>query len=251
MKLTRRNHIAGAILALSLLTAAGCKKKVVPPAPQTPQANKPEPTAPPKRPQVQFTADPGTIARGESATLRWTVTDADTIRIEPGVGSVQASGSRQVFPTGPGGTTEANAFVNVSAPAAATPPSAPTGPSTTFRQAVEQQLQDVYFDYNSNEVREDARAMLQRNAEALKAIFNTFSTDILLIEGHCDERGSGEYNLGLGDRRATTVKEFLTSLGIPANRMRVVSYGKERPQCTEANEGCWQKNRRAHFGEGQ
>jgi len=260
MKLTRRNHILGAVLALGLLAAAGCKKKVVPPPPPPPTTAKEAPPAPARRPGVQFTADPGSISRGESATLRWTVSDADTIRIEPGVGSVQATGSRQVFPnastsykitaTGPGGTTEANAYVNVTAPAAPTPPPAP-GPRTTFAEAVARDLSDVYFDYNSNEVREDARAMLQRNAEALKKIFSDFSSEVLLIEGHCDERGSAEYNLGLGDRRATAVREFLVTLGIPANRVRVVSYGKERPQCTEASEGCWQKNRRAHFSEGQ
>jgi peptidoglycan-associated lipoprotein len=261
MNLSRRTHIASAFLALTLMFAAGCKKKVVPPPPPAPTGAKDAPPAPAKRPGVQFSAEPASIARGEAATLRWTVTDADSVRIEPGVGAVQASGSRQVFPssstsykitaTGAGGTTEANAYVNVSAPAAAPPPAAPSAPKSTFAQAVAAELSDVLFDYNSNEVREDARAMLQRNAEALKRIFSDFSTEILLIEGHCDERGSAEYNLGLGDRRATSVREFLTSLGIPANRMRVVSYGKERPQCTDASEDCWQKNRRAHFGEGQ
>lgn len=261
MNITRRTHVAGAVLALSLLFAAGCKKKVTPPPPPTPTPTKEAPPAPAQRPNVQFSADPTSITRGESATLRWTVTGADSIRIEPGVGSVQASGSRQVFPnastsykitaTGPGGTTEANAYVNVAAPAATPPPAQPPAPKTSFAEAVARDLSDVFFDYNSSEVREDARAMLQRNAEALKRIFSDFTSEVLLIEGHCDERGSAEYNLGLGDRRAAAVREFLVTLGVPANRVRVVSYGKERPQCTEPSEGCWQKNRRAHFGEGQ
>jgi peptidoglycan-associated lipoprotein len=112
-------------------------------------------------------------------------------------------------------------------------------------------VQDVYFDYDRSDVREDARATLTRDADALKNIFNTHSTAVVLIEGHCDERGSAEYNLGLGDRRATAAKEFLVQLGVPADRLRTVSYGKERPQCTDSNEECWQKNRRAHFSAGQ
>ena len=262
MKTLRRNHFACAILALSLLTAAGCKKKPLPPPPSTPTSGPKEaPPAPQKRPGVQFTAEPGSITRGEAATLRWTVTDADSIRIEPGVGSVQASGSRQVFPTtsttykitatGPGGSTESNAYVNVGTPAVTPPPVTPTGPKSTFAIMLEQTVGDVYFDYNSNEIREDARAKLQQNVEALKKLFSEFPGDVALIEGHCDERGSAEYNLGLGDRRAQSVREFLLSLGIPANLMRVVSYGKERPQCTEPSEECLQKNRRAHFAPAQ
>ena len=72
-----------------------------------------------------------------------------------------------------------------------------------------------------------------------------------MVEGHCDERGSAEYNLGLGDGRARAAKDFLVQLGVPADRLRPISYGKERPQCTSADEGCWQKNRRAHFSTGQ
>jgi peptidoglycan-associated lipoprotein len=72
-----------------------------------------------------------------------------------------------------------------------------------------------------------------------------------VVEGHCDERGSAEYNLGLGDRRATSAKDFLVQLGVPADKLKTISYGKERPQCTENDESCWQKNRRAHFSAGQ
>jgi len=72
-----------------------------------------------------------------------------------------------------------------------------------------------------------------------------------VVEGHCDERGSAEYNLGLGDRRAQSAKDFLVQLGVPADKLRTISYGKERPVCTEANESCWQRNRRAHFASAQ
>ena len=113
------------------------------------------------------------------------------------------------------------------------------------------QVQDIFFDYDKSEVREDARAVLQRNADALKAILAEFPSAVVSLEGHCDERGSAEYNIGLGDRRATSAREFLTQVGIPADRLKTISYGKERPQCTESDESCWQKNRRVHFAGAQ
>jgi len=85
----------------------------------------------------------------------------------------------------------------------------------------------------------------------LKAILSDFPGATIMVEGHCDERGSAEYNLGLGDRRASSAKEFLVSLGLPGDRLKTISYGKERPQCTEADETCYQKNRRVHFSPGQ
>ncbi len=81
--------------------------------------------------------------------------------------------------------------------------------------------------------------------------FNDFPSAVINVEGHCDERGSAEYNLGLGDRRSTSAKDFLVQLGVPAAKLRDISYGKERPQCTEADEACYQKNRRVHLSAGQ
>jgi peptidoglycan-associated lipoprotein len=107
------------------------------------------------------------------------------------------------------------------------------------------------FDYDKYDIRDDARNVLTTNANALKAILGEFSGATIMVEGHCDERGSAEYNLGLGDRRATAAKEFLVQLGVPEAQLRTISYGKERPQCTESNEDCWQRNRRAHFTTGQ
>jgi peptidoglycan-associated lipoprotein len=85
----------------------------------------------------------------------------------------------------------------------------------------------------------------------LKEILSDFPTHTVILEGHCDERGSAEYNLGLGDRRGSATKAFLGELGIPLDRLLVVSYGKERPQCTESSEQCWQNNRRVHFTAGE
>jgi peptidoglycan-associated lipoprotein len=120
---------------------------------------------------------------------------------------------------------------------------------------VEQRLgsdvQDAFFDYDKSELNAESRDTLTRDASALKAILSEFPNATLMVEGHCDERGSAEYNLGLGDSRASSAKGFLVSLGVPADRLKTVSYGKERPQCTESSDACWQKNRRAHFSPGQ
>ena len=109
----------------------------------------------------------------------------------------------------------------------------------------------MLFDYDSNNIRDDARAALTADADALKRILADFPNATINVEGHCDERGSAEYNLGLGDRRATSARDFLTQLGVPADRLKTISYGKERPVCTESDESCWQRNRRAHFSVGQ
>ncbi len=104
-------------------------------------------------------------------------------------------------------------------------------------------LSDAFFDFDKYDLREDARSALAADAQWLKKN----STIQVLIEGHCDERGTAAYNLVLGDRRANAAKEYLVSLGVDGSRLRTVSYGKERPFCTESNEDCWQKNRRAHL----
>jgi peptidoglycan-associated lipoprotein len=104
-------------------------------------------------------------------------------------------------------------------------------------------LTDAYFDYDQADLREDARTALAADAEWLKK----YPSVQVLIEGYCDERGTGNYNLALGDRRANAAKEYLVSLGIDGSRLKTVSYGEERPFCTDSNEGCWQQNRRAHL----
>jgi peptidoglycan-associated lipoprotein len=104
-------------------------------------------------------------------------------------------------------------------------------------------VRDVYFDYDSYDIRSDARTTLDNNARAL----GQRSGIRVTIEGHCDERGSERYNLALGDRRANAAKQYLAGLGVASERMDTISYGKEQPICAEHTEECWQKNRRAHF----
>jgi peptidoglycan-associated lipoprotein len=226
------------------LFSAGCAKK--------PKAAAPTPPAPapaPSKPTVTFSADPASIAKGDSATLTWTTTDATNVSIAPEVGAVTAQGSTKVSPadsvtytitaSGPGGSADASARVTVSQP----PPPAPKAVGPSVDEMFLKEVRDAYFDLDKADIRADAREALGKDAEFLRSYPQVKVT----IEGHCDERGSTEYNLALGDRRASAVKQYLLSMGISADRMNTVSYGKEKPQCTESNEECWQKNRRGHF----
>jgi peptidoglycan-associated lipoprotein len=134
------------------------------------------------------------------------------------------------------------------APAPAPPPRPLTedelfAQKTLAQLNAEAPLADALFDYDSSMIRDDARSVLQRNAEYLKR----WPSTRISIEGHADSRGTNEYNLGLGDRRASAVRDYLVSLGITADRMITVSRGEETPVCTEENDACWQRNRRGHF----
>ncbi|MCB1022268.1 MAG: OmpA family protein [Acidobacteria bacterium] len=250
----RKRSLALITLSLSLvLLAAGCKKKEPPPPPPPPP---PAPTSgpAPARPTISISAEPSSIERGKSATLKWTSSNADSASLNQGIGTVQTSGSREVFPTqttrytievkGPGGTASASAEVTVRTPP---PPPAPSAPDKTFSQLINERIRDAYFDYDKSTIRPDAEDALRSDATALKDIFGKFPSDRVTVEGHCDDRGTNEYNLALGDRRATAARDFLVNLGVPATKLSTVSYGEERPQCTEETDACWQRNRRAHF----
>jgi peptidoglycan-associated lipoprotein len=129
-----------------------------------------------------------------------------------------------------------------SAPAAPTP-SAPPAPAPPATYAPVAELADIHFDFDRSDIRPGDARILERNAEWLLANPDR----LILIEGHCDERGTNAYNLALGDRRAQATREFLAGRGVSAGRMMIISYGEERPQCTERDEACWSKNRRSHF----
>jgi len=239
---SRSLYRAGLLVALAAaIFTVGCGKKTIAP-PQKQEA----PPPPPATPTVTLQASPSSVNKGESATLSWNSTDATQLAIAPGVGAVTAQGSTKVTPsdsttytitaTGPGGSATASASVSVNAPP---PPPPPPQREPDFYQEV----RDAYFDYDKADIRPDARAALSKTADFLKANPSIKVT----IEGHCDERGSTEYNLGLGDRRASAVKQFMVSSGVPADRISTVSFGKEKPFCMESNEACWQQNRRGHF----
>ena len=253
------------VIAMSVslaMFAAGCKKKAPPPPPPPPPAPAPAPAPKPPAPAVsQFTAEPSSIQRGQSSTLRWEVGgDVTSVSIDNAIGTVDKAGNRSVSPqsstsytltaTGPGGTTTASATVSVTTPPPPPPPVAPP-PPVPLERRLESEVQDAYFDYDKSDIRSDARDVLTRDAAALKTILGDFPNATIVVEGHCDERGSAEYNVALGDRRAAAAKDYLVQLGVPADRLKTISYGKEKPVCTESNESCWQRNRRAHFSPAQ
>jgi peptidoglycan-associated lipoprotein len=225
--------------------AGGCKKNVA----TTPPAPSPAPAA---QPTVTLNASPTSVSSGQTVTLSWSSTNATDLDIEPGVGKVAPQGATPVNPTtsttytitatGAGGSATATAHVDVNAnPAARTPSAAPGPPNMSA--LFSQNVQDAFFDLDKSDLRDDARIALTKDAEFLRS----YPSIHVSLEGHCDERGSTEYNLGLGQRRAEAAKNFLISLGISADRMETTSWGKERPFCTEHTEECWQQNRRSHF----
>ncbi len=206
MKLASRSLYRASLLvtlAAAVFTFGCAKKKVAAPPPPPP----PAPVA--ARPTVTLQASPASINKGESATLSWNSTDATELSIAPEVGAVTAQGSTKVTPsdsatytitaTGPGGSATATATVTVNAPPPPPPP--PAGPSDD--ELFARGVRDAYFDYDKADIRPDARASLSTTADFLKNNPRFKAT----IEGHCDERGSTEYNLALGVRRANAVKQ--------------------------------------------
>jgi len=181
--------------------------------------------------------------------LTWQTTNATDVSID-GIGAVQPSGSQQVTPAdsttyrlvakGAGGTQEATARVTVNAPP---PPPPPPQQTASDEDLFSQNVKDIYFNYDAADIRPDQQSALQGDIDFLKQHGGIKVT----IEGHCDERGSTDYNIALGDSRANAVKAALTQGGITADRIQTLSIGKERPFCTESNEQCWQQNRRGHF----
>ncbi len=137
--------------------------------------------------------------------------------------------------------------------AAAQPPApapAPRYPNAETRARIDQllaRIEDAYFDYDRASLRPDALKALEADSTELRDILKDYPDYRLTIEGHCDERGSAEYNIALGDRRAQAAKDYLVQVGIPSDQLHVVSYGKERPVCTDHDEACWQRNRRVHI----
>ncbi len=238
----RSSLVAAAGLAV-LLTLAGChKKKEAPPPPAAPAETAPAP-------QATINANPTTIAPGESSVLTWKTTDATNVSIV-GLGQVASSGTQTVQPTqttsyhliaqGDGGTADATATVTVATAAAPTPPPTESG---IDENAFEQNVKPVFFDYDSYDIRPDAQTTIQADANFL----NQHTELKVVIGGYCDERGSTEYNLALGENRANAAKQALVTAGISPDRLRTVSYGKEKQFCTDHTEACWQQNRRAQF----
>ena len=161
------------------------------------------------------------------------------------------------LPPSPSATTASNSTpssqpsrpaARPSTPAASTPAS--RYPDAATRARIDQllaRIEDAYFDYDKATLRADALKALEKDSTELRNILKDYPDYKLSIEGHCDERGSAEYNIALGEKRAAAAKEYLVNVGIPSGQLNTVSYGKEKPACDQHEEGCWQKNRRIHI----
>ena len=232
------------LLLVALIGAAGCKKKE---KPLPPAETAPPPTTAPA-PTAQLSATPSNITAGDQVVLTWRTTDATSVSID-GIGDVPTSGVKNVTPSsstsyhlvarGDGGTADATARVTVNQPPAVSVPTKTMSAEEEFRANV----QDIFYDYDSADIRTDGQGTLSRDA----AFLNSHSDIKVVIGGYCDERGSNEYNLQLGQTRAEAARNALINAGVNASRLRVISYGKEKPFCSESTEDCWQQNRRAGF----
>jgi peptidoglycan-associated lipoprotein len=240
----RKSILIPVALFAVLVAVSGCKKKMAPLGPTE--------TAPPASmaptPIAQLTATPSVISAGDQVQLSWRTTDATTVSID-GLGDVPTSGVKTVTPTatttyhlvarGEGGSADSTATVTVNAPPAVSVPTTTMSAEDEFKS----QVQDIFFDYDTYDIRADAQGTLSRDA----AFLNSHPNLKIVIGGYCDERGSNEYNLALGQNRADAAKNALVTAGVASSRIRVVSYGKEKPFCSESTEECWQQNRRAGF----
>lgn len=223
-----------------VLATSGCHKKSA-------QATPPPPPPPPPAPTATLAANPAVIEQGQSATLTWQTNNATDINID-GIGTVMASGSSTVTPSasttytltakGPGGSNDASTRVTVNARVAQAP-----APSISDEDLFARNVKDVLFDYDQSGIRTDQAA----NVHSDGAFLTQHPSIRVLVEGHCDDRGSEEYNLALGTHRAESLKQSLLQQGVSADRIKTVSYGKEKPFCTDNNEGCWQRNRVDHL----
>lgn len=235
----KRLKAFGVLVTLAVvLSLAGCNKRVAKATPPAPP--------PPPAPTATLAANPSVIQQGQSTTLAWQTTNANDITI-PGLGTLAASGSRTVTPSesttytllarGSGGTKDASARVTVNAKIA----SAAASPAD--EDLFSKNVKDVFFDFNKPTLRPDEAPAAQNDS----AFLSQHPTLKVVVEGHCDDRGSAEYNLALGASRAESVKQALVQRGISPERIKTVSFGKEKPFCTQDNERCWQQNRVDHF----
>jgi peptidoglycan-associated lipoprotein len=234
--------MTSALVFFAVIAVSGCNKKpVTPPPAETAPAASPAPTA-------QLTATPTVISAGDQVQLSWHTTDATSIVID-GIGDVPSVGVKTVTPSesttyhlvarGQGGSTDAQARVTVNPP----PAIAVASTSMSAEDEFKARVKDIFFDYDTYDIRGDAQTTLTQDADYLVAHPNIK----VVIGGYCDERGSDEYNLALGQNRAQAAKTALVTAGVAADRVRVISYGKEKPFCTDSNEQCWQLNRRDGF----
>jgi peptidoglycan-associated lipoprotein len=237
---TRKLRVSTFLLAVvTLLSLAGCNKKIA-------KATLPTPPPAPPAPTATLAANPNIIQQGQTTVLSWQTTNSTDTTIA-GLGDVPASGSRSLTPgssttytlvaKGPGGTQDASARVTVN------PKALSATVSPTDMDLFSRSIKDVFFDYDKSNIRPDEVSATQVDASFLQQ----HPGIKILVEGHCDDRGSDEYNVALGASRAESVKQSLLQRGISADRIKTISYGKEKPFCAQDNDQCWQQNRVGHL----
>jgi peptidoglycan-associated lipoprotein len=228
-----------AVAALSFLVACSGKKMAKVTQPAVPPPAPPAPTA-------TLSAKPDVVQQGQSSVLSWQTSNATNITID-GLGTVPASGSKTVAPgssrtytltaQGAGGRSEASARITVN------PIAQSAAPEVSEADLFARNVKDVFFNFDDAKIRSDEVPVTQNDAK----FFTQHPDAKVLIEGHCDDRGSELYNLALGTKRASSAKEALIQHGVDSSRIKTVSYGKEKPFCGQENEQCWQENRRDHM----
>ncbi len=249
------NNLIAYLLFFGLILFPACKKKgpdVRPEFPEPTRTETPDPDLPPApAPTVDLTASPGTIERGEQSSLKWSSQDGTSLVINNGIGNVRPAGEIIISPgqsttysatvTGRGGEAKASTRVTVLEPR--TGPVASTDAQDLGRLIAEGTVKTVHFAYDKAQLSAAAKATLQQNA----LYFRQYPDVQFVVEGHCDERGSEEYNLALGDRRGIAVRDYLVSLGIQPGRMQSVSFGEEQPLDSSKSDEAFARNRRAQF----
>ncbi len=235
---------------LLLIGISGCQRKPdpAPPAPAPPPVVEPDPIP---SPTVSLSLSPNTIEAGQHSTLSWSSENGTTLEINNGIGATQLSGEIVLSPSesttyiaivkGAGGEARASSRLTVVEPQ---PEPIVRSDAEILSELISQgKINPVYFAYDKAQLSGEAKSTLSQNA----SYFNRYSNTNLVIEGHCDERGSDEYNLALGDRRANAVLSYLTQLGVASGRLQSVSFGEERPAKKASSEAAYALNRRAEF----
>lgn len=237
-----RRRAASCLAVVVLAAFAGCGKKAAPPPPPPPPAAETG-----AAPTASINATPNNINPGDKVILSWKTSDATDVSID-GIGAVPSAGTQTVSPTettdyhlvarGPGGSTDAAAHVTVAGASTTGDLNGETVDDATFHSNVT----DIFYDYDSYDI--DPQSQVVSKDAAFLASHPKLK---IVIGGYCDARGSTEYNLALGENRANAAKQALIAAGVSPDRIRTVSYGKEKQFCAEATEACYQQNRRAGF----
>jgi peptidoglycan-associated lipoprotein len=245
-------RLAVCLIAVWLIAVPACKKKgpIAPASAETPTVAPSPAPAEVSKPEIQFSVNPGSISKGESATLQWQSRNASSVVIDSGVGNVSQSGSVVVSPgssttfTAVASNSSGEAQASVRVTVVDRPVAIQSSDIGELEKAIaDGRVKPVFFAYDRFELSEESKAVLDENARW----FRQWPKAPVMVGGHCDERGTEEYNLALGDRRAQVAFQYLIDRGVNPEQMESVSFGEERPFAQGQSESDFSQNRRAHF----